>query len=225
MRVGRGSSHPPQSRGWAESTQPCLVCGRAPSDSHTLRFAQPRALGRKVCDEFTVPVCRLHAPRIADSRDHTAGMFVDNFGLAFWAKVESREHWNKLRMITTARNPIDQCSVGGLRIDTSREDAPWRLQQMSRHWGIGRRNIAAAAQPDQHGRAPTSDVFNRYPAKLRAALSPYSARFRVARERIVVNLIASGGKSSPVMAAAARTRITSVKCVHLSRSMRARAAA
>ena len=71
---------------------------------------------------------------------------------------------------------------------------------MSRHWGIGRRNIAAAAQSNQHGRAPTSDVFNRYPAKLRAALSPYSARFRVARERIVVNLIASGGKSSPVMA-------------------------
>lgn len=25
-----------------------------------MRFAQPRALGRKVSDEFTVPVCRLH---------------------------------------------------------------------------------------------------------------------------------------------------------------------
>jgi hypothetical protein len=25
-----------------------------------LRFAQPRALGRKVSDEFTVPVCRVH---------------------------------------------------------------------------------------------------------------------------------------------------------------------
>jgi hypothetical protein len=25
-----------------------------------LRFAQPRALGRKVSDEFTVPVCRAH---------------------------------------------------------------------------------------------------------------------------------------------------------------------
>ena len=42
------------------ATQPCLVCGRAPSDPHHLRFAQPRALGRKVSDEFTVPVCRLH---------------------------------------------------------------------------------------------------------------------------------------------------------------------
>src|SRR5262249_30696139 len=28
--------------------QPCLVCGRRPSDPHHLRFAQSRALGRKV---------------------------------------------------------------------------------------------------------------------------------------------------------------------------------
>ena len=40
--------------------QPCLVCGRQPSDPHHLRFAQSRALGRKVSDEFTVPVCRAH---------------------------------------------------------------------------------------------------------------------------------------------------------------------
>src|SRR5262249_28835892 len=40
--------------------QPCLVCGRVPSDSHHLTFAQPRALGDKVSDEFTVPVCRIH---------------------------------------------------------------------------------------------------------------------------------------------------------------------
>jgi hypothetical protein len=42
------------------STQPCLVCGRAPAEAHHLRFAQPRALGRKVSDEFTVPLCRVH---------------------------------------------------------------------------------------------------------------------------------------------------------------------
>ncbi|MDO9461464.1 MAG: ERF family protein [Alphaproteobacteria bacterium] len=40
--------------------QPCLACGRSPSDAHHLKFAQPRALGRKVSDEFTVPLCRLH---------------------------------------------------------------------------------------------------------------------------------------------------------------------
>jgi hypothetical protein len=42
------------------SRQPCLVCGRKPSDPHHLRIAQPRALGRKVSDEFTVPLCRTH---------------------------------------------------------------------------------------------------------------------------------------------------------------------
>jgi hypothetical protein len=38
----------------------CLACGRKPSDSHHLRFAQYAALGRKVSDEFTVPLCRGH---------------------------------------------------------------------------------------------------------------------------------------------------------------------
>jgi hypothetical protein len=40
--------------------QPCLICGRRPSDPHHLRFAQSRALSRKVSDEFTVPLCRAH---------------------------------------------------------------------------------------------------------------------------------------------------------------------
>jgi hypothetical protein len=40
--------------------QPCLICGRQPSDPHHLRFAQSGALGRKVSDEFTVPLCRTH---------------------------------------------------------------------------------------------------------------------------------------------------------------------
>jgi hypothetical protein len=38
----------------------CLVCGRKPVHAHHLRFAQPKALGRKVSDEFTVPLCNLH---------------------------------------------------------------------------------------------------------------------------------------------------------------------
>ena len=40
--------------------RPCLICGRQPADAHHLRFAQHRALGRKVSDEFTVPLCRGH---------------------------------------------------------------------------------------------------------------------------------------------------------------------
>lgn len=42
------------------ASQPCLVCGRIPSDAHHIKFAEPRAMGRKVSDRFTVPVCRLH---------------------------------------------------------------------------------------------------------------------------------------------------------------------
>jgi len=40
--------------------QPCLICGRKPSDPHHLRYLQPRALGRKSSDEFVVPLCRIH---------------------------------------------------------------------------------------------------------------------------------------------------------------------
>jgi hypothetical protein len=40
--------------------QACLLCGRRPADAHHLRFAQSPALGRKVSDEFTVPLCRGH---------------------------------------------------------------------------------------------------------------------------------------------------------------------
>ena len=42
------------------ASQPCLICGRSPADAHHLRFTQPRAMGRKVSDEFTVPLCRTH---------------------------------------------------------------------------------------------------------------------------------------------------------------------
>jgi DNA recombination protein Rad52 len=42
------------------ASQPCLVCKRQPCDPHHLQFAQPRALGLKVSDEFTVPLCRSH---------------------------------------------------------------------------------------------------------------------------------------------------------------------
>ncbi len=39
------------------ASQPCIICARAPGHAHHLRFAQPRALGRKVGDDWTVPLC------------------------------------------------------------------------------------------------------------------------------------------------------------------------
>ena len=54
------------------ASQPCLVCGRSPADAHHLRFAQLRAMGRKVSDEFTVPLCRTHHRDNHSSGDEVA---------------------------------------------------------------------------------------------------------------------------------------------------------
>lgn len=58
---------------------PCLICGRRPADAHHLRFAQSKALGRKVSDEFTVPLCRGHHREVHRCGDeaswwHNAGV-------------------------------------------------------------------------------------------------------------------------------------------------------
>jgi len=52
--------------------QACLVCGRVPSDPHHLTFTQPRALARRVSDEFIVPVCRLHHRELHHSGNEAA---------------------------------------------------------------------------------------------------------------------------------------------------------
>jgi hypothetical protein len=52
--------------------EPCLVCGRSPADAHHLRFAQSPALGRKVSDEFTVPLCRGHHRELHRCGDEAA---------------------------------------------------------------------------------------------------------------------------------------------------------
>jgi ERF superfamily len=49
--------------------EPCLICGRKPSDPHHLRYLQPRALGRKASDEFAVPLCRVHHRAVHRARD------------------------------------------------------------------------------------------------------------------------------------------------------------
>ncbi len=53
------------------STKPCLICGRTPADPHHLRFAQSRALSRKVSDEFIVPLCRGHHREVHRCSDET----------------------------------------------------------------------------------------------------------------------------------------------------------
>jgi len=76
------------------ASHPCLVCGRKPSDPHHLRFAQVRALGRKVSDEFTVPLCRLHHREIHRARneaDWWSRLGIDALGTALklWKMTRS----------------------------------------------------------------------------------------------------------------------------------------
>jgi Rad52/22 family double-strand break repair protein len=75
------------------ASQPCLFCGRQPSDPHHVRFAQPRALGRKVSDEFTVPLCRGHHRQLHQSGNEAAwwsDMEVDPLPIAHGLWEESR---------------------------------------------------------------------------------------------------------------------------------------
>jgi ERF superfamily len=80
------------------SLQPCVVCGRRPSDAHHLRFMQPRALGRRVSDEFVVPLCRTHHRALHRRGDE----------LAWWQEanldpvVMAGNLWERSRLINGA---------------------------------------------------------------------------------------------------------------------------
>jgi hypothetical protein len=77
------------------ATQPCVVCGRTPSEAHHIRFAQPRAVGRKVSDEYTVPVCRLHHRDLhtyGDEASWWAAVSIDPLPIALQLWRKSRSH-------------------------------------------------------------------------------------------------------------------------------------
>jgi ERF superfamily len=76
--------------------QPCLICGRQPSDPHHLRFAQCRALGRKVSDEFTVPLCRGHHRELHRHGDEAAwwqklGLDPTTAARALWLETHPQD--------------------------------------------------------------------------------------------------------------------------------------
>ena len=76
------------------ASQPCLICQRQPSDPHHLRFAQPRALGMKVSDEFTVPLCREHHRQLHHSGNENAwwhDMAIEPMEIAKSLWVETRQ--------------------------------------------------------------------------------------------------------------------------------------
>jgi hypothetical protein len=70
---------------------------------HHLRFVQPRALGRRVSDEFAVPLCRTHH-RVLHNRGDEA---------AWWKEVKldpvpiARKLWETIRLAQAPRNRQD----------------------------------------------------------------------------------------------------------------------
>jgi hypothetical protein len=93
------------------ATQSCTVCGRQPCEAHHIRFAQPRALGRKVSDEFTVPLCRVHhreLHRQGDERKWWAKFNIDPMPIAlrFWQHTRGID-------VSSAHNPPQQTKVEG----------------------------------------------------------------------------------------------------------------
>jgi ERF superfamily/Protein of unknown function (DUF968) len=74
------------------ASQPCLVCSRTPSDAHHVKFAEQRAMGRKVSDKYTVPVCRLHhreLHRLGDERVWWVKHGIDPLAIAatLWSET------------------------------------------------------------------------------------------------------------------------------------------
>ena len=99
--------------------QACLVCGRKPSDPHHLRFTQPRALGRKVSDEFVAPLCRIHhraAHRAGDERAWWKQAGIDPVKVA-------RELWTKSRPSGGTLQPNLRTAPAGLDATSSPDDA------------------------------------------------------------------------------------------------------
>jgi ERF superfamily len=95
------------------AAQPCLICQRSPCDAHHLKFAQPRALGRKVSDEFTVPLCREHHQQLHGHGNEAA----------WWAnlKIAPLEIAKELWSATLRRegSPFTEGSTGPAQVSGS----------------------------------------------------------------------------------------------------------
>ena len=92
--------------------RPCLICGRQPSDAHHLRFVQSRALGRKVSDEFTVPLCRGHHREVHRCGDE-----------ATWWRSAGVDPVGAARVLWLATHPLptveDETAIKGATFDAA----------------------------------------------------------------------------------------------------------
>ena len=100
--------------------QPCLICGRRPSDPHHLRSAQYRALGQKVSDEFTVPLCRGHHRKVHRCGDEAqwwkrAAIDPTVSARALWLDTHPQPTTSdrmKLQSVTSTPADIDRNKAG-----------------------------------------------------------------------------------------------------------------
>ena len=105
------------------TTQPCVVCGRTPTEAHHIRFAQPRALGRKVSDEYTVPVCRLHHRDLhgyGDEASWWASVSIDPLPIAL-------ELWRRSRLTysldASGSEPLSAAKVERAPLNDARDES------------------------------------------------------------------------------------------------------
>jgi DNA recombination protein Rad52 len=84
------------------AAKPCLVCGKNRTHAHHLKFAQPTALGRKVSDEFTVPLCSLHHRELHQHGDECAWWAARSID----ALKVAEELWRGRRKLTTAPDTL-----------------------------------------------------------------------------------------------------------------------
>jgi hypothetical protein len=108
------------------ASQPCLICGRTPSDAHHVKFAEQRAMGRKVSDKFTVPVCRLHhreLHRRGDERSWWAEHEIEPLAVAANLWGQTRKTTSDVVGASEDRRPT---KINGSRFafDSKRERRP-----------------------------------------------------------------------------------------------------
>jgi hypothetical protein len=87
----------------------CLVCGREPVDAHYPRFTQSGEGGRKVSDDYTVPLCREHHRDL--HRYGNEPQWWRRFGRGIDPIKVARALW--LQTHPPARGVNDTAAVGG----------------------------------------------------------------------------------------------------------------
>ena len=97
------------------ASQPCLICGRAPSHAHHVRYAQSKGLSLKVSDEFTVPLCAIHHHQIhttGKEREWWQERNIDPLKIASGLWQQSRQRYPATREADLPESSADRTDGG-----------------------------------------------------------------------------------------------------------------